>query len=63
MNSVPDFNGVDRVLWDPKEQNQQIIAIDSNQLYLTSIHDGACQVSRAINLRFLLADMGTLRPH
>lgn len=50
MNSVPDFNEVDRVLWDPKEQNQQIIAIDSNQLYLTSIHDGACQVSRAVNL-------------
>ncbi|KAL7320827.1 hypothetical protein PS15m_000675 [Mucor circinelloides] len=42
--------GIRKVLWDPKEQNQQIIAIDSNQLYLTSIHDGACQTSLTMDV-------------
>ncbi|GAN04269.1 protein TSSC1 [Mucor ambiguus] len=42
--------GIKKVLWDPKEQSQQIISIDASKIYLASMHNGECQTSLTVDV-------------
>ncbi|GAA5810983.1 hypothetical protein MFLAVUS_004412 [Mucor flavus] len=43
--------GIKKVLWDPQEQSKQIVSIDSNKIYLSSLNDSSsAQTSLTIDV-------------
>ncbi|KAI9472387.1 MAG: WD40-repeat-containing domain protein [Benjaminiella poitrasii] len=51
-----DNEGIKKVLWNPLEQNKQIIFIDTNRVYLSSLHDSLCESILTIDVSPIWTD-------